>query len=176
MTISWAAGQTSFLPMAIGIAVFSAGVALGMLIFSLLLAYPLIKIRAESLGRAVNIIVGLLSLAYGAMLLFGLTKASLALCVESIKSVGKNKITPIYQLGLSSSLVGSGLGVAEACVQITAGPFGILHLQKFPYLRILVSEYSMGRLQDVYRPPQVSIVTGSLPISLIMVHKIFKNN
>ena len=64
-------GLSSFLSITAGIAVFSAGVIIGMIAYSLLLAYPLIRISREGISRAVNAVAGSLSLVYGLLLLFG---------------------------------------------------------------------------------------------------------
>ena len=64
-------GLSSFVGITLGIAIFSLGVIIGMTGYSMLLTYPLIKISRESMSNAVNGIAGVLSLAYGLLLLFG---------------------------------------------------------------------------------------------------------
>ncbi len=64
-------GLSDLLQMIEGVFVFSIGVFLGMNLFGLIFTFPLIRARGESLGRAVNLAVGLISLIYGAWMLAG---------------------------------------------------------------------------------------------------------
>jgi len=66
-----ALGQTALAGMLAGLVVFTLGVVIGMVGFSILLTYPIIKIRKEALSNAVNLVAGVLSIAYGLALLLG---------------------------------------------------------------------------------------------------------
>jgi len=63
-------GLTNFAQIITVIIMFSAGVILGMMLFSLVLTYPLIN--NEKIGRLVNVIAGVLSIGYGTAILLGL--------------------------------------------------------------------------------------------------------
>ncbi|MCL6088589.1 MAG: hypothetical protein M1530_00290, partial [Candidatus Marsarchaeota archaeon] len=65
-------GLSSLAEMIFGVAVFSAGVVIGMVAFSLLLAYPMLKMPRGRLVSAINLAVGCISVAFGAMMLFGI--------------------------------------------------------------------------------------------------------
>jgi len=52
-----------------GVAVFSIGVVLGMVLFALIFSYPLLKSRSEALYKAVTMITGAVSVAYGGLVL-----------------------------------------------------------------------------------------------------------
>lgn len=65
-------GVSTLAEMIAGVAVFSAGVVLGMVIFALLFTYPMLKVRGEKLKRLLTGGVGAISVAYGAMLLLGI--------------------------------------------------------------------------------------------------------
>ncbi|MEK6954300.1 MAG: sulfite exporter TauE/SafE family protein [Candidatus Micrarchaeota archaeon] len=64
-------GVSSLFEMISGVAVFSLGVVLGMVAFSLIFTLPFLRIRGEALRRAVIGGVGGISILYGAMLLLG---------------------------------------------------------------------------------------------------------
>lgn len=53
-----------------GVAIFSIGVVAGMVAYGMILNYPLIRRDSERIRRAVNVVAGCLSLAYGALLMF----------------------------------------------------------------------------------------------------------
>ena len=65
-------GVSSLLEMVAGVAIFSAGVVIGMIGFGLLFTLPLLKARSAQISRAVNLTVGCISIIYGMMMLFGL--------------------------------------------------------------------------------------------------------
>ena len=62
-------GLSSLLEMVFGVAVFSAGVAIGMLMFSLLFTLPIVRAQSARLSQAVNFAAGCVSVIYGAMML-----------------------------------------------------------------------------------------------------------
>ncbi len=64
-------GLSTLADMVFGVAIFSFGVVLGMVAFSILFTYPLLKMPRQRLVSAVNLTVGCISVAYGAMMLFG---------------------------------------------------------------------------------------------------------
>ncbi len=66
-------GVSSVAEMVVGVGIFSLGVVLGMILFSILFTYPLIKISQEKLNHAVNIVAGSVSIFYGISMLFELT-------------------------------------------------------------------------------------------------------
>ena len=55
-----------------GVAVFTVGVAAGMLIFGIAVTYPLFRFGRTRVQRLINIVAGLLSVAYGLLILAGL--------------------------------------------------------------------------------------------------------
>ncbi len=55
-----------------GVAVFSLGVVIGMVIFSLLFTYSILNISRGKMGKIIDGLVGGSSIAYGTILLFGL--------------------------------------------------------------------------------------------------------
>jgi len=55
-----------------GVAVYTMGVMLGMILFGIALTYPLHKQRVGRMGLAINIVSGSLSIVYGGMMLGGL--------------------------------------------------------------------------------------------------------
>jgi len=65
-------GLASFIEIIAGIVMFSAGVVAGMLLFSLVLTYPLIKSSSRKIVKLVNVIAGVLSIGYGAAILLSL--------------------------------------------------------------------------------------------------------
>ena len=65
-------GVTSLFGILTGVAIFSAGVILGMVVYGLILNYPLIKFGGDRVRRSVNVGAGALSVAYGLGLLLGL--------------------------------------------------------------------------------------------------------
>lgn len=58
--------------MVLGTVVFSIGVLIGMAAFGFIFTLPALASRSESVGRALNLAVGLLSIAYGLKILLGL--------------------------------------------------------------------------------------------------------
>ena len=70
--ITGSLGLSSLADVVAGVALFSAGVVLGMMAFSVALAYPLVKTRKESLARAANLLAGGLSIGYGIAVLAGI--------------------------------------------------------------------------------------------------------
>lgn len=65
-------GLSSFTELALGLALFTTGVAAGMVFFSLLFTYPLLRLHSQKLVRGFNFAAGCVSVAYGSMILFGL--------------------------------------------------------------------------------------------------------
>lgn len=64
-------GLSSLFDMILGVAVFSLGVVIGMIVFGIILTYPILKIRSEQLVRIVNGTVGVVSIVYGVVILQG---------------------------------------------------------------------------------------------------------
>jgi len=62
---------TSLAGVILGVAVFSAGVVIGMVSFGLALTYPLKKWDEKRVRRAVTVVAGSLSVAYGILILLG---------------------------------------------------------------------------------------------------------
>ena len=54
-----------------GVAVFSLGVVLGMVVFALIFSYPLLRAKSDAIYKAVTVITGITSVAYGALMLAG---------------------------------------------------------------------------------------------------------
>ena len=52
-----------------GVAVFSLGVVLGMVVFALIFSYPLLKAKSDAIYKAVTVITGVMSVAYGMLML-----------------------------------------------------------------------------------------------------------
>jgi hypothetical protein len=65
-------GLSTLADMLFGVAIFSAGVVIGMLAFSLLFAYPVMKTESGRISQAINLTVGCISVVYGVMMLSGL--------------------------------------------------------------------------------------------------------
>lgn len=65
-------GLSTLAEMIFGVAIFSLGVVIGMVAFSLLFTWPLLKAQSARLSQAINLTVGCISVIYGAMMLFGL--------------------------------------------------------------------------------------------------------
>ncbi len=65
-------GLSSFAEASLGLALFSTGVVAGMVFFSLLFTYPLLRAHSQKLVRAFNFSAGCMSVIYGGMMLFGL--------------------------------------------------------------------------------------------------------
>lgn len=65
-------GLSTLAEMIFGVAIFSLGVVIGMVAFSLLFTYSLLKMESARLSQAINLTVGCISVVYGAMMLFGL--------------------------------------------------------------------------------------------------------
>mgnify|MGYP005848534403 CR=1 FL=1 len=61
----------SFAGMLFGVIVFSIGVVVGMVAFSALFTYPLLRAHSEKITATVELLVGLASVAYGALVLMG---------------------------------------------------------------------------------------------------------
>ncbi|MBI2184561.1 MAG: hypothetical protein HYU39_06340 [Thaumarchaeota archaeon] len=55
-----------------GVAVFTIGVVLGMVIFGVLVTYPVLKYGMGRVQLVLNVVVGALSIAYGLMILYGI--------------------------------------------------------------------------------------------------------
>ncbi len=53
----------------LGVAVFSLGVVLGMVVFALIFSYPLLKARSDSVYKAVTVLTGIISVTYGIAML-----------------------------------------------------------------------------------------------------------
>lgn len=70
-------GISTLAGMLLGVLIFSLGVVVGMVLFGLGLIYPILRWGRGPVRRAVNIAVGLLSLAYGVYLLLGLENLNL---------------------------------------------------------------------------------------------------
>ncbi len=64
-----ALGLSSLADMALGVLLFSAGVAIGMTAYSLLLTYPILKTESTKLAQAVNAIAGCASIIFGITML-----------------------------------------------------------------------------------------------------------
>lgn len=64
---------TSLADVIAGVALFSFGVVIGMVAYSLALAYAIVKTRKEQFANAINLLAGVLSIAYGIALLVGVT-------------------------------------------------------------------------------------------------------
>lgn len=64
-------GVTSLAGMIVGVAIFSIGVVLGMMLFSLIFTWPLLKVHSDRIYAIISILVGVASVAYGAMMLIG---------------------------------------------------------------------------------------------------------
>ena len=62
-------GLTTLAGILLGVAIFSAGVVLGMVLFALVFSYPLLKARSEFFYRLITIVTGAASVAYGAAIL-----------------------------------------------------------------------------------------------------------
>ena len=62
-------GLTTLPGILLGVAIFSAGVVLGMVLFALVFSYPLLKARSEFFYRLITIVTGAASVAYGAAIL-----------------------------------------------------------------------------------------------------------
>jgi ABC-type nickel/cobalt efflux system permease component RcnA len=62
---------TSLAGLILGVAVFSAGVVIGMISFGLALTYPLKKWNERRVRRAVTVVAGTLSVLYGILILLG---------------------------------------------------------------------------------------------------------
>ena len=54
-----------------GVAVFSLGVVLGMVVFALIFSYPLLRAKSDAIYKSVTVITGITSVAYGALMLAG---------------------------------------------------------------------------------------------------------
>ena len=67
--VTAALGVTTFGLMFLGIGIFSLGVIAGMLLFSLIFSYPLIKANSEGVFRYFSLGTGMVSAVYGIMLL-----------------------------------------------------------------------------------------------------------
>lgn len=65
-------GLSSLFDMILGVAVFSLGVVIGMIVFGIILTYPILKIRSEQLVKIVNGTVGVVSIGYGALMIVGI--------------------------------------------------------------------------------------------------------
>lgn len=54
-----------------GVAVFTLGVVLGILVFGWAVSYPVLKLGARRMQLIINVVVGSLSILYGFMILMG---------------------------------------------------------------------------------------------------------
>ncbi len=64
-------GFTEFLPVLIGVVIFTAGVVVGMVGYSVLLNYPILKFGQDNVARAVNLTIAFLSIIYAGYIIFG---------------------------------------------------------------------------------------------------------
>jgi high-affinity nickel permease len=64
-------GLATAAEMVAGVAIFSFGVALGMVAFSALFTLPIVKAKSVQFLRAINLFVGLLSVGYGLVMVLG---------------------------------------------------------------------------------------------------------
>ncbi len=62
-------GLTTLGNILLGVAVFSVGVVIGMVVFALLFSYPLLKTRSKVLYKAITLITGAASVWYGLLML-----------------------------------------------------------------------------------------------------------
>ena len=65
-------GLSTLGEMIFGVAIFSLGVVIGMVAFSLLFTWSLLKVESARLSQAINLTAGCISVIYGATMLFGL--------------------------------------------------------------------------------------------------------
>ena len=65
-------GITSLGWLLLGIGGFSIGVALGMVLFSFIFTYPLIKLHSEIIYKIFSLVTGLTGIIYGALMVFAL--------------------------------------------------------------------------------------------------------
>ena len=68
LLLTMSMGVAGLFDMILGVVIFSIGVLVGMVTFSILFS---LKANSTMLNRAVNVIVGLASVIYGSMMLFG---------------------------------------------------------------------------------------------------------
>ena len=59
-------GLTTLAGILLGVAIFSLGVVLGMVLFALVFSYPLLKARSEFFYKLITVVTGAASVAYGA--------------------------------------------------------------------------------------------------------------
>lgn len=64
-------GVTTLGGILLGVGIFSIGVVLGMMLFSLLFSYPLLKSRSDAIYKTFSVIVGMASVLYGANIITG---------------------------------------------------------------------------------------------------------
>ncbi len=64
-------GFTEFLPMFIGVVIFTFGVVVGMVGYSILLNYPILKFGQDNVARAVNLTIAFVSILYAGYILIG---------------------------------------------------------------------------------------------------------
>ncbi len=64
-------GFTEFLPILVGVFIFTIGVIIGMVGYGVLLNYPILKYGQERVARTVNISIAILSLAYAFYIILG---------------------------------------------------------------------------------------------------------
>ncbi len=64
-------GFTEFLPMFIGVVIFTVGVVVGMVGYSVLLNYPILKFGQDNVARTVNLTIAFLSILYAGYILLG---------------------------------------------------------------------------------------------------------
>jgi len=63
---------TSLSVLLLGLGIFSIGVALGMVLFTCIFSYPLIKLHSNLIYKAVTFITGTTGIAYGALIAFSI--------------------------------------------------------------------------------------------------------
>ncbi|MBI2550147.1 hypothetical protein HYV83_03110 [Candidatus Woesearchaeota archaeon] len=62
-------GLTTLGNVLLGVAVFSLGVVAGMVLFALLFSYPLLKSKSDAVYKAITLVTGIVSVAYGMLML-----------------------------------------------------------------------------------------------------------
>ncbi len=62
-------GLANLMDMIIGVAIFSVGVIMGMVVFGAFMTYSMLKIESQKLVRIVNSVVGAVSIIYGVMMI-----------------------------------------------------------------------------------------------------------
>ncbi|MEK6843046.1 MAG: sulfite exporter TauE/SafE family protein, partial [Candidatus Micrarchaeota archaeon] len=65
-------GVSSLLEMLAGVGIFSIGVVVGMVAYSIFLTVPMLKIKSNKVQKAINSSIGFASILYGAVLILGI--------------------------------------------------------------------------------------------------------